>query len=68
MEAAAGVAEAVLACRELAEVARCLGHGVVVELEDDAPGRLRADCNIKLRAPVSCVQLTMRNACVRRRC
>ena len=50
MEGAALVAEAVLAGRELAEVARGLGHNVVVQPEDNAAHGLRVDRDVKLRA------------------
>ena len=50
MERAVRVAETVLAGRELAEVSRSPRHNVVVKLEDNAPGRLVVDGNIKLRS------------------
>lgn len=53
MEGAAGIAEAVLAGRELAEVLRGLGHDVVVELEDDTAGRLGVDGDVELRANIA---------------
>ena len=51
MEAAARIAEPVLARRELPEVTCGPGHDVVVELEDDAPKGLLVCCNVKL-API----------------
>ena len=48
MKRAVLVPEAVLAGRELAEVARGLGNNVVVELEGDALSRLAADGDVKL--------------------
>lgn len=48
MESAAGEAEAVLARRELPEVARGPGDGVVVQLEDDAPNGLLVCRNVEL--------------------
>ncbi len=49
VECAAGISEAVLAGRQLAEIPRSLGDNVVVELEDDAPGGLGVDGDVKLR-------------------
>ena len=49
MEGAAGIAEAVLASREFPEVLRSLRHNIVIKLEDDAPGRLGVNGNVKLR-------------------
>ncbi len=49
MERRARVAEAVLACAELAEVLRGLGDDVVEELEDDAACRLIVDVDIELQ-------------------
>ena len=49
MERAALVPEAVLAGRELAEVARGPRHLVVVELENDAASGLAVDGDVELR-------------------
>ena len=49
VERAALVPEAVLAGRELAEVARGPRHLVVVELEDDAARGLAVDGDVELR-------------------
>lgn len=52
VESAAGEAEAVLARRELPEVARGPGDGVVVQLEDDAPNGLLVCRNVELHVEV----------------
>jgi hypothetical protein len=49
VEAAASIAEAVLAGRELTEVLSRLRDDVVVKLERDAPSRLRVHSDIELR-------------------
>lgn len=49
VEGAASISEAVLARRQLAEIPRSLGDDVVVEFEDDAPGGLGVDGDVKLR-------------------
>jgi hypothetical protein len=49
METRTCVSVAVLASRELAEVAGGLGHDIVVELEDDAASGLAVDGDIKLK-------------------
>ena len=54
VEGRALVAEAVLARRKLAEVARGLGDHVVVELEGDAAERLAVDGDVKLRECANC--------------
>lgn len=48
VEARAGVAKALLAGAERAEVGGGLGDDVIVELEDDAAGRLLVDGDVKV--------------------
>ena len=48
METGSCVAESMLSGAELTEVLRCLGHYIVVKLEDDATEWLLADSNVKL--------------------
>ena len=50
MDVGHGVAIAVLAGRELAEVARGHRTDIVIELEDDPSGRLGVDCDVELGA------------------
>ena len=50
MELAPFVAESAFSGRELAEVARGLRTVFVIELEDDSPGGLGVDCDVKLLA------------------
>lgn len=49
METGTFVSVAILASRELAEIAGSLGHDIVVELEDDAAGGFAADGDIELK-------------------
>jgi hypothetical protein len=49
VEAGTLVAKAVLTSAQLAEVARGLGHNIVVKLEDDAPCVFSVDSDIELR-------------------
>jgi len=49
METGACVSVAVLASRQLAEVASGLGHGFVIEFEDDAASGFVADGDIELK-------------------
>ena len=60
MEAGAGVAKAVLAGAELAEVASGLGDDIVEELEDDAARRLVVDGDVKLPKSTSQSESNMR--------
>ena len=48
METGTFVSVAILASRELAEIAGSLGHDIVVELEDDAASRPAGDTDIEL--------------------
>lgn len=50
MEFTTLVAESTLSSRELAEVARGFWTVIVIELEDDSPGGLGVDCDVKLQA------------------
>lgn len=50
MEYAALVAETAFSSGELAEIARSHWTDIVVELEDDSPGRLGVDFDVKLVA------------------
>lgn len=65
MEGASRVTESVLASRELTEVLRGPGDGIVVELEDDAAKRLLVSSNVKLacNALVSITALWSPEAC-----
>lgn len=49
MEGGAGVAKAMLACREFTEVTRCLWDGLVVQLEYDTACRFLVYGDIKLK-------------------
>ena len=50
MEYAALVAEPAFSSREFAEIARGHWTDIVVKLEDDSPGRLGVDFDVKLVA------------------
>lgn len=61
VEPASGVAEPVLARRELAEVGRRLGDLGVVQLEDDAAGLLSADFDVELHSSSAVERADRRN-------
>lgn len=48
MKVATLVAKSAFSGRELAEVARGSWTDIIVELEDDSPGSLGVDCDLKL--------------------
>jgi hypothetical protein len=61
VESASGVAEPVLARRQLAEVGRRLGDLGVVQLEDDAAGLLSADFDVELHSSSGVERADRRN-------